>query len=58
MRQRAIFDITVVRGVPKSNFSWRKMNLRYAAESWGSARRESRGRPTTGPRYNVRWIRA
>jgi hypothetical protein len=31
MRQPAIFAITVGRGVPQSNFSRRKITLRYAA---------------------------
>jgi hypothetical protein len=33
MRQPAIFAIIVGRGVPQSDFSRRKMTLRYAATS-------------------------
>jgi hypothetical protein len=33
MRQPAIFAITVGRGVPQSNFSRRKITLRYAASA-------------------------
>jgi hypothetical protein len=35
MRQPAIFAITVGRGVPQSNFSQRKMTLRYAVAKQG-----------------------